>query len=197
MLSYVNDPLFDSIEKNIIKHHQLYPLLPLRGVFWESVLNTSLLENGHETLWSPAGKGSHKVGADIEIIDDVEKSRISVKGGTLINKTTRPSVRISSFRTTDHLTLEDKLAHIDGDHEDIIFSLAYIEPLKKEFFTHKYLLTMFTPLRFSSMGWVKDGSNWLGEGDNHSASITHSQSDQLWYTVPLDTVWDGREYILD
>ena len=194
MLSYVNDSLFDSIEKNIIKHHQLYPLLPLKDVYWESVVNTSLLENGYETKWEP---GSHKVGADIEILDDVEKSRISVKGGSLQDKTTRPSICVSSFRTTDHLTLEDKLAHIDGDHEDIIFSLAYIEPLKKEFFTHKYFLTIFTPLIFSSMEWFKAGDNWVGEGDNNTARITHSQSDQLWYTVPLDTAWEGKEYIFD
>ena len=194
MLGYMDDSFIDSIEEEIIKHHQLYPLLPLKAEYWESAVNTALTKNGYETVWEP---GSHKVGADIEVTDDVEYGRISVKGGSVVNKTTRPALNISSFRTTKLPTLEAKLNHMDGGHEDVVLSLAHVKPLKKDKFTHKYILSAFFPLKFSSLIWMKTEKGWVGKDSDYSARITRSQSDQLWYKVPLDTVTLKKEFIFD
>lgn len=193
MLNYMDDSFINSIEEEIIRHHQLYPLLPLKAEYWESAVNTALIKNGYKTLWDP---GSHKVGTDVEVTD-VEYGRISVKGGSLANKTTRPALNISSFRTTKLPTLESKLNHIDADHEDVVLSLAYVKPLKKDKFTHKYILSAFFPLKFSSLKWIETEKGWVGEDNDYSARITRSQSDQLWYKVPLDTVTLKKEFIFD
>ena len=194
MCDYVSNELFDSIEKNIIKYHEMFPLLPLKDLYWESILNKSLIELGHKTEWEP---GSHKVGADVEIIGGVKSGRISCKGGSLTDKSTRPSIHISSYRTTRFKTLDEKLSYFDEGHEDVVFSLASVKPLKSDNFTLKYILSIFFPLKFSSMSWHKNGNDWFGEDGIYKAKITHKMSDQLWYKVPLDTVLDGREYTFD
>ena len=194
MLSYVDDSLFDCIEINIINYHQMFPLLPLKDLYWENILNNSLIEIGFKTEWEP---GSHKVGADVEIIGGVKNGRISCKGGSLTDKSTRPSISISSFRTTKFKTLDEKLSYFDEGHEDVVFSLASVKPLKKDNFTLKYILSIFFPLKFSSMNWHKNGDDWSGEDGIYKAWIAYKMSEQLWYKVPLDTVLDGREYTFD
>ena len=34
------------------------------------------------------------------------------------------TIKISSYRTTEHKTIDEKLNYIDSDHEDIIYSLS-------------------------------------------------------------------------
>ena len=47
MLNYMDDSFINSIEEEIIRHHQLYPLLPLKAEYWESAVNTALIKNGY------------------------------------------------------------------------------------------------------------------------------------------------------
>ena len=86
---------------------------------------------------------------------------------------------------------------MDGGHEDVVLSLAHVKPLKKDKFTHKYILSAFFPLKFSSLKWMKTEKGWVGKDSDYSARITRSQSDQLWYKVPLDTVTLKKEFIFD
>ena len=92
-------------------------------------------------------------------------------------------LKISGFRTTALKTLEEKLNYIDGNHEDVVFSLS------SSFFKsqNKYVLTIFVPPKFKELTWTKEGDNYKASKLNGvSASILEACSHQLWYELDYD-----------
>jgi len=199
---YTQEKFISLLIKYIKEYHKMFPLLPLRAEYWESRLNDVLNDCDYETDWAP---GSHKVGADIELYNDGYTIRISVKGGSLQNKTSAdPAIQISSCRTTSFKTIEEKKQYLgDGkDHEDVVISLAYVKPLKKDSFTHKYIYSIFETPNFKEMNWAiknmtKKGPNYHVENSEYSPLISSSQSDQLWYKMPFSKMLYQKEIILD
>ena len=98
-LECFNDDLLKVLENNIKHYIDMFPLIPLNGVHWESILVRSLKECGNSIEWEA---NSHKVGEDIRIVDCTE-NRISVKGGRFIDIKKDLSVNISSFRTKPYI----------------------------------------------------------------------------------------------
>ena len=197
--NYITEELFDNIETSIREYHKgIFDAISIKSEYWETILDYALHKQGHKTIYE---RGSHKVGADIEI-KNISNGRISCKAGSLVKKSTRPAIKISSYRSTQYKTLDEKLIHFDNDHEDIIMSLAYIKPLRKDSFKHKYIMSVFNPLKFMNMEWeeriAKDNVvNWLTVNNIIDADIYPQHSGQLWYRVPLDTIDHKREIIID
>ena len=169
--------------KRIKKYHELFSQ-PLIAEFWEETLHNSFVDCGHATTWKP--DRSHKVGEDMRI-QGIANSRISCKSGQFVTpRKGTPSVKFNGSRTTSQDTLEEKLAHLCGDHDDWYFLLA-----KKKNFDKSYKLLVFesSKCKVDQLTWVENesGKQWIGTGD-FQASINKSMSVQLWTTLPLDMV---------
>lgn len=171
------------IKQRINAHHALYSNLVIKDKYWECILHNAFVDAGYTSHWTPE---SHEIGKDI-VVDEIALPRISVKSG-IINYSKKEkrikSLEISGFRTTKYITIEDKLNHIDGDHEDVVYSLS-----SSLFVSRKvYMLTIFLPPQFKSLTWTKHKSGYKSSSLNGvSAQIVAQCSDQLWYKLDYDS----------
>lgn len=177
------DNVLESIKRRVKLHHELYGTLTIKDKYWEYTLSNSFRDANFICKWDPE---SHDVGKDI-IVEGVKYNRISCKSGMLRvskrkNKITK--LKISGFRTTSYKTIEEKLNYIDGNHEDVVFSLS--SSLFKS--QKKYVLTIFIPPKFKELSWRKEGTNYKSSKLNGvNASILAACSDQLWYEIDYDS----------
>lgn len=175
--------VLEAIKRRIKLHHDLYESLTIKDKYWEYTLSNAFKDVNFNCNWDPE---SHDVGKDI-IVEDIKYKRISCKSGMLVfskrkNKITK--IKISGFRTTSYKTIEEKLNYIDGNHEDVVFSLS------SSFFKtqRKYVLTIFVPPKFKELMWTKEGENYKSSTYNGvNASILAQCSDQLWYEIDYDS----------
>lgn len=178
-----SEKVIESIKRRIKLHHDLYGSLTIKDRYWEYTLSNSFRDANFNCKWDSE---SHDVGKDI-IVEGVKYKRISCKSGMLRfskrkNKITK--LKISGFRTTSLKSIDDKLNYIDGNHEDVVFSLS--SSLFKS--QRKYVLTIFIPPKFKELTWTKKGSNFKSSKLNGvSAVILSSCSDQLWYEIDYDS----------
>jgi hypothetical protein len=166
------------LKQRILAYHGMFSL-PLIAEQWEEVLHRSFRDLGIETTWHP--NRSHTVGEDMRL-QGIENSRISCKSGTIQNAETH--VKFSGGRSTTFATLEEKLNHFSGDHDDFYFLLS-----KKKYFDMKYQLLVFPSslCKPNLLEWSETSSGWKGTG-NFEATITQSMSGQLWTTLPLELI---------
>jgi len=174
--------VLENIKKRIRLHHQLYETLPIKDKYWEYTLSNSFKDANFTCKWDPE---SHSAGKDITV-EGLKYKRISCKSGMLRygkRKKKITKLKISGFRTTALKTLDEKINYIDGNHEDIVFSLS------SSFFKsqRKYVLTIFTPPKFTDLTWTKKNNNYKSSKLNGvTASILDACSHQLWYELDYD-----------
>jgi hypothetical protein len=174
--------VLENIKKRIRLHHQLYETLPIKDKYWEYTLSNSFKDANFTCKWDPE---SHSAGKDITV-EGLKYKRISCKSGMLRygkRKKKITKLKISGFRTTALKTLDEKINYIDGNHEDIVFSLS------SSFFKsqRKYVLTIFTPPKFRDLTWTKKNNNYKSSKLNGvTASILDACSHQLWYELDYD-----------
>lgn len=172
-----------ALTKRIKKYHELFSQ-PLIAEFWEETLHNALRDAGYTTTWKP--DRSHKVGEDMRI-EGVDGSRISCKSGQFITpRAGTPSVKFNGSRTTSQESIDQKIEHLCGDHDDWYFLLA-----KKKNFDNAYKLLVFesAKCKVNQLQWKENssGKQWMGTGV-FQASINKSMSAQLWTTFPMDMV---------
>jgi len=174
--------VLENIKKRIRLHHQLYETLPIKDKYWEYTLSNSFKDANFTCKWDSE---SHSAGKDITV-EGLKYKRISCKSGMLRygkRKKKITKLKISGFRTTALKTLDEKINYIDGNHEDIVFSLS------SSFFKsqRKYVLTIFTPPKFRDLTWTKKNNNYKSSKLNGvTASILDACSHQLWYELDYD-----------
>jgi len=174
--------VLENIKKRIRLHHQLYETLPIKDKYWEYTLSNSFKDANFTCKWDPE---SHSAGKDITV-EGLKYKRISCKSGMIRygkRKKKITKLKISGFRTTALKTLDEKINYIDGNHEDIVFSLS------SSFFKsqRKYVLTIFTPPKFRDLTWTKKNNNYKSSKLNGvTASILDACSHQLWYELDYD-----------
>jgi len=174
--------VLENIKKRIRLHHQLYETLPIKDKYWEYTLSNSFKDANFKCKWDP---DSHNAGKDITV-EGLKYERISCKSGMIRygkRKKKITKLKISGFRTTALKTLDEKLNYIDGNHEDVVFSLS------SSFFKsqRKYVLTIFTPPKFRDLTWTKKNNNYKSSKLNGvTASILDACSHQLWYELDYD-----------
>jgi len=174
--------VLENIKKRIRLHHQLYETLPIKDKYWEYTLSNSFKDANFTCKWDPE---SHSAGKDLTV-EGLKYKRISCKSGMLRygkRKKKITKLKISGFRTTALKTLDEKINYIDGNHEDIVFSLS------SSFFKsqRKYVLTIFTPPKFRDLTWTKKNNNYKSSKLNGvTASILDACSHQLWYELDYD-----------
>ena len=167
----------------IKKYHELFSQ-PLIAEFWEETLHNALQDAGYASTWKP--DRSHKVGEDMRI-EGVDGSRISCKSGQIITpRGGIPSVKFNGSRTTSQDSIDEKINHLCGDHDDWYFLLA-----KKKNFDNTYKLLVFesSKCKVNQLQWCENnsGKQWIGTG-LFQASINKSMSSQLWTTLPMNMV---------
>jgi len=179
--------VLENIKIKIKMHHQLYQTLTIKDKYWECILAQSFIDANFTCNWTPE---SHDVGKDI-VVEGLKHERISCKSGTwsyLKRKKRIGQLNISSYRTTKYKTIEEKLNHIDSNHEDIMYSLSSTFFKSKK----KYILTIFTPPKFKKLTWETHTTkkNCIvyksTKLDGVIAKINSTQSDQLWYKLDYD-----------
>lgn len=181
--------LIDAITRRVKLHHDLYNNLTIKDKYWEYTLANSFKDINISCKWDVE---SHDVGKDI-VIESGKYKRISCKSGMISYSKRKKSItklKISSFRTTAYATLEDKLNYIDGNHEDVVFSLS--SSLFKS--QNKYILTVFIPPVFKQLQWQQDKNDYKGISADVTAHIMHKCSDQLWYDIKYDSALILEKY---
>lgn len=174
--------VLEHIKKRIKLHHQLYETLTIKDKYWEYTLSNAFKDANFICKWDPE---SHDAGKDI-VVEGLKYKRISCKSGMLRYSKRKKKItklKISGFRTTALKTLEEKLNYIDGNHEDVVFSLS------SSFFKsqRKYVLTIFVPPKFKDLTWTKKSDNYKSSTLNGvTASILDACSHQLWYELDYD-----------
>ena len=181
---YMVKKLVPILEKKIKAYHQMFSL-PLIAELWEETLHRSFSEIGIDTTWTP--DRSHKVGEDMRI-PGIDFSRISCKSGQLITprESKKNCVQINGGRSTKFGTIEEKLKHFAGNHDDLYCCLA-----KNKRFDKKYKLLVFPSslINVNKLSWgdSASGKDYIGKGD-FNAIISKCMSSQLWTTIPLELI---------
>jgi hypothetical protein len=174
--------LIDILRRRICEYHSLYSL-PLIAELWEETLHRSIEELEFTTTWTPTR--GHGVGEDMRI-NGLDHSRISCKSGQILNTRALHTmcVKFNGGRSTSHHTLEERIAHFSGDHDDYYFLLA-----KPKIFRKQYNLLVFRSelVRPNQLEWTQIGNNARGVGP-FICTITENMSYQLWTTLPMNLI---------
>ena len=181
--------VLQNIKSNIKNLHKAVPLNypPIHGEYWECILTNSFRDANFNCIWYGEKEKNHKPGTDITV-SGLTHENISCKSGDIKynkKKCIIESLTISSYRTTEYKTIDEKLNYIDNGHEDIVYSLSSTFYRSR----NKYILTIFTQPKFKQMVWKKvitkkNKVNYISSKVNGvCARINDSQSDQLWYTL--------------
>jgi hypothetical protein len=177
------EQLIPALTSRIRKYHEMFTQ-PLIAEFWEETLHNAFVDCGHNTTWKP--DRSHKVGEDMRV-GNIENSRISCKSGQFIKpRGGVDSVKFNGSRTTSQKSLQDKIDHLCGDHDDWYFLLAKNKPFDK---TYKLLIFESSKCKVNKLTWKENdsGKQFIGTGE-FQASINKSMSSQLWTTFPMSMV---------
>jgi hypothetical protein len=177
------EQLIPVLTSHIRKYHEMFTQ-PLIAELWEETLHNAFVDCGHNTTWKP--NRSHKVGEDMRV-GNIENSRISCKSGQFIKpRGGVDSVKFNGSRTTSQKSLQDKIDHLSGDHDDWYFLLAKKKPFDK---TYKLLIFESTKCKVNKLTWKENdsGKQFIGTG-TFQASINKSMSSQLWTTLPMSMV---------
>jgi hypothetical protein len=181
----VSSELLSEISKRINIHHMLYKTLSIKDKYWEYILTDSYRTIGFTVKYDVE---NHVSGKDLEVknlFNDGRDIGVSCKSGKIcLNKQNEiATIEISSYRTTKYKTLDEKLNYIDEEHEDVVYSLS-----STLFNSHKkYILTVFTPLKFKNFKWETNKSGYYMKSDFFTAKILKQCSDQLWYKINYDS----------
>jgi hypothetical protein len=190
---YISTQLLSEISNRINLHHSLYKTLTIKDKYWEYILVESYRSIGFNVDYDVE---NHASGKDLVVknaFNDGHELRVSCKSGKIgfsKRKNKIVSLEISSYRTTKYESLEEKLNYIDGDHEDVVFSLS-----STLFNSHKkYILTVLTPPKFKNLGWSSNKGGYFVKTNDLSAKINKQCSDQLWYTMKYDSSYVLETY---
>ena len=176
--SIIYNKISKKIQKNINGYHQYFPELTLRGEYWESVLNKSLIELGYTTQWDPF---SHKQEEDIFC---EPFNRISVKSG--VQAPRKKTLKINGSRTTKFKTLDEKLRHLSIKRADCIFSLSYSKVNKN----YDFIILDVDDIKYNALNWHEDekNGNFVGVSPKLNIKIVRAMSDQVWYEFSYDLI---------
>ena len=184
----------NELKKEIVLYSFLNKIL-ISNLTWEERVYNSLIYYGvdpKDIFWNP---GSHKSGKDIEVYNYSFscKSMVAERGIAIL----------SSFRTTTHNTIEDKIDFIDNHGKN--FSHYLIAARTKEENSLKYIAYMIDAdyVKASNYDWEetygkqrKNSGKFTGWQTNYldgiKLKIAHSMSDQLWIYMDINRLNDDN-----
>lgn len=179
----ISEQVLNEIRRRINLHHELYDT-KISSNFWEEIYSKSLKVCGVDNDWK--ADNSHRQGLDVALKDGF---KISCKSG-LISGKKDPKLVVSSYRTTKHKTIEEKIKFISENHQDLVISLVEIEE-------KKYKVFIYESPDVSKLEWHETGSGWAAEDEKGSYKIQKSMSDQFWFEYRLNKSEDWCYYEMD
>ena len=176
MTQYFNRQVLETFEQLTRQYSRLFPLLPLKGEYFESLVYDSLRRHHPKSAvkWKP---GSHQIGRDV-VIDDHRMSMKSTRlgGGDVLE--------FSSYRTTSLKTLTEKIAFMAQSHFDQLLCLARVE---NDPIIDYRLLDVACDISYGDLAWCEDAINYTGVKDDTKVTIRKSRSDQVLITLPMSS----------
>jgi len=176
-----------SIKNKINSHHSLYPNVPVKAEYWESILVAALKEiPDTDPSWDC---GSQKIGRDITLKSGTE---ISCKAGQIQSD---GRLKFSSSTLSRYKGDRDAMLHYlnNSKTEDYIYCLSTYKVDRKKFklFDGRYLCSVFNHnfVDYSTMEWSTFGKNGSIRGDNSQnvkITITEAMGWQVWYYIPMN-----------
>lgn len=177
----LNPTFIGSFKDSLIIHHNLYTI-PVSAIYHEEIFVNSARKAGYIIPdWKP---GSHKKGSDVTVINETKKHLISCKGGTI----DKNYLTISSHRTTEHKTIEEKIIFLNLNHQDGHCSLIYQNINDEHTYKYYWIPNNICKINnFTEQKGPRGGEYWIGNNDyGTKGKITKSMSDQLWLEIPLE-----------
>lgn len=158
-------------EKQLNIFHSLFKNNRPKGELLEELISNALSDAGVDHEWECY---SHNSAYDIKIGD----TEVSVKTGSVTKK---GIMSISSFRTTKHKTINEKIIHVEKNKSDVMILCPFIDDAY-----HVYVIDTKV-LSLTNRHWIEDAKGNFKSIDNVvDASFTKSMSGQLWYKVNLE-----------
>lgn len=182
------------LEGQLTSHHKVYPVAALKpvGDHMEYLMENSMVLSG-ETCETT---GSHEIGTDLVMsVGKFKSVYVSMKSGKPeiknIDGTKTNTIAISSFRTSAHNGLDEKISHCQYylNKEDIIISIVET-PVGSTGVRYDTYAIDPKMLNLSKLDWtskVTDSGNtsFKGNGD-FLARFEESMSGQLWFNIPQE-----------
>lgn len=185
MLTLFNS-LKNPIHVRIQKHHELYPNIPVKAEYWESMLVGAIndVDPNIDPQWTC---GSQQIGRDIVL--NSTKEEISCKSGQ-IHSDGRVKYSSSSLSRFGGDACLMKTYLQTSKTEDFIFCLSTYKNSSKTF-DGRYLLYYFPydVVNYSSMKWdvFGKGKDICGvNSDGVRLTITQAMGWQVWYYIPIN-----------
>jgi hypothetical protein len=173
------------LKERIELHHKLYPVIPVKAEYWESMLVTVFKEKipNSNPVWDC---GSQQIGKDITLYGNMD---ISCKAGQIQND---GRIKISSSRLSRFADDTDamKTYLTERKTDDYILCLStYKYDRKKNNFNGKYVSSLFKSdfINYSTMKWEtfgKDNNVCATNDQNISLTMTKAMGWQVWYYIP-------------
>lgn len=182
------------LKNKLVDHHKVYPHADLKPVGdpMEFLVKQCFAKSGMSCEKTTA----HTVGTDL-ILEGIDHSlNISMKSG----KMEKGSLVLSSFRTSSHNSLVDKLKYCQENlnKDDVIISVLTQEV--KEGIRYQILAINPKGLKLSNLKWAeglnsKGKQNYIGEG-SFDAKFVESMSGQLWLSLPMNFTREIDDFII-
>ena len=204
-MTFLSEESVNKIREKFSDYKVMFPMIPLNGEHLEHRLYDAFIDSNYSVEWNPK---SHCIGADF-VCPDFEDKNWSIKSGRFTNITTNLLVKITSFRTTSHRTIEEKKEFLKQQHEDIILSVTYDDRKKitkpfRELGIERYYVFLFKPPIFGDEEWIETFSHkhhtstgWKTVlSDGTQATISKQCSDQLSFHIPACLAKECYEIIV-
>lgn len=183
------------LRKKLKQHHELYNEVDLKpvGDHMEFLVKRSFQELGIKCEKTTA----HKVGTDLVVQwDNDQELKISMKSG----KQKEENLEVSSFRTTSHNTLQEKINYcqVNLTNDDLIISVL-ATPVDKGI-RYQVLAINTQLLNLDQLEWKpelnnKGKENFVASG-KFDAKIISSMSGQLWLSLPMSFTQPIDDFII-
>lgn len=173
------------IQSKIRLHHDLYPIIPVKAEYWESMV----VDGFRTTLPHTAPYwdcGSQQIGRDIILKSGTE---ISCKAGQIHpdGRVKISSSRLSRFND-DPVAMRDYLTYRKTD--DFMFCLSTHKTERKVgAFDGRYVYSLFPSdvVDYSTMAWEEFGKDQNLRGSNAQGvtlTMTKAMGWQVWFYIP-------------
>ena len=163
-----------------------YSTIPLSALHLEECLHFALKNMNEESNWNT---GSHSIGYDLQVRD----KKISVKGTKIFcgKRSNIKAVKCSSFRTTSHPTLEEKLKFVSDTIKSIDYNLWLLREESTDQIDYTLLKIDNTASVFNIYlyDWSeyfskkKEPQGYRGIQPGLKCYIAKKMSDQFWFHV--------------
>lgn len=187
--------VLNSFEDKIQEHHKLYPDIPIKAEYWESIASQSL----NVSDWIV---NNHNPNADFET-----KFQGLLKPSLKSGKMKKNLLKFSSHRMSEFTELSDMIDFLDNRDYD---SYLFLSRKKNKSFTHHYLIGYMSSKKwkYSELTWtpifgVRERTKgkqqgWKGEGLGGKLTVTISfkMSNQLWVEIDTNLITIVKEIFI-